>query len=862
MKKKYGFKTLIVLGILALSVYTLIPTIQVLSVPQDHDKSLNEQRRTIFKKENPEIASKAMALGLDLSGGTHMIVEVDNSKSLDAGESSDLLDRSLEIIRNRVDQFGLSEPIIRKSGSNRIVAELAGVNAEEARRLIGATALLEFKLLSEVSEFKTLLDRIDNFLKMEKTSSKNKKKGKIAVNKSKKKEDSQIEDLFGIDNKSQETGTEANTKETLDEFKKRPFGSLLVGLPNGTVGVNLKNEYKVQQILSRPEIKKLIPKRYQILWGKVTSILQTGDKIKPLFYLKSRAEMSGKYISDAGPGRNSTGQIDVSLTFKGKGSKEFSRITGANIGRRLAIVLDSVVYSAPEIQGKITQGRASITGLSDFKEAKLLATTLRAGSLPTKMDIVELRSVGPSLGSENISKGLTAAIWAFVLVVVFMLLYYFGSGLVANLALVFNLLIVGALLSMFHATLTLPGIAGIILTIGMAVDSNVIIFERIREELAQGRSVRNALEFGYKKAFSTIFDSNITTFGTALVLYNIGSGPIRGFGLTLMLGIGASMFTSLVVTRLVFELILNKLNVNTLSIGKGPKFLRQPKFTWMSKTKVFVFISITFIAVSFVYIIFVKGGFNWGVDFKGGQVYEVVFEQDIDRKEISQNLREKGIEAVVRSIGSQGEQKALITLNSKERILAEKIQEALGSQAKIVGQDFVGPRIGKGLQWSALKSFLMALVLIIIYIWVRFGRNGLGFGLAAVVALFHDILVTWAIFGLLDFEISLIFVAACLTIVGYSLNDTIVIFDRIRENTDLSGKQKYIVQINDSINQSLSRTIITTFTTLIVVVFLAIFGGDAVCNFAIAMIIGVVVGTYSSVGVASPFVLWWHNRKN
>jgi SecD/SecF fusion protein len=632
-------------------------------------------------------------------------------------------------------------------------------------------------------------------------------------------------------------------------------------MPSGGVGIQEDEVRIVKKLLNSREIRDLIPRRFHFLWGRDLETLRGGAKAREVYFLKRRAEMTGEYISDARVQRDQYGEIEVALSFKGRGPREFGRITGSNIKRKLAIVLDSVVYSAPVIQGKITQGRASITGIGDFSEAKLLATTLRAGSLPAPMEIVELRSVGPSLGRENINKGLNAAIYGLLLVVAFMLMYYLGSGSIAIGALVFNLIIIGAVLSMFHATLTLPGIAGIILTIGMAVDANVLIFERIREELRVGKSIRGAIDAGYKRAFTTIFDSNVTTFGTALILYNIGSGPIKGFGLTLMIGIAASMFTALFVTRLVFDLFTDRVDVKSLSIGRGFKFLIEPALRIIPQTRTFIIISSVVILGSFGYVSFVKG-FNWGIDFTGGNVYQIQCDETPNIDQIRDNVISKGIRnPKIRSIGTAGDNQILISIDKAQNdsLTRELIQESVG-QAEITGEESVGPRIGQELKWDAVKAAFLALILIVIYIWVRFGRNGLGFGLGAVAALFHDILVTWGIFGLLGRELSLTFVAAALTIVGYSLNDTIVVFDRVRENIEITGREGFAVKVNRAINQSLARTLITSVTTLFVISILAAMGGEGIKGFAIAMIIGVLVGTYSSMAVASPFVVWWASR--
>lgn len=885
MKQKHGFRILLCLGVLALSLYTIWPTYRVLSQPQDIDKPIADQRRANFIKENPNVASKAMQLGLDLAGGTHIVVEVDN-KGLTPEESEDVLNRSLEILRNRVDQYGLSEPIISKSGTNRVIAELAGLDAEAARRLIGSTALLEFKLLGEPEEFSSTLEQIDQYLK--------KQTGKAGNSDTAMKTDStaQLKSIFGEvvtpkDTSSQKiSGLGADTSKSdsntivsstdsgkdsglsakeqaklLEEIGSQPFSSYLVRSPGGGVGVRVENIFKLKKILNRPDVKNLMPKRYQFLWGKEEYEIEGGGKARELFFLKRRAEMTGEYVENAQVQRAPTGEVEVSLQFKGRGPKEFARITGANIQKRLAIVLDSVVYSAPTIQGKITQGQASITGIGDFEEAKLLATTLRAGSLPVPMQIVELRSVGPTMGQENIQKGLFAAILGFVLVVVFMVAYYLGSGLVSIVALVFNLVILMAVLSMAHATLTLPGIAGIILIIGMAVDANVIIFERIREELALGKTVRGAVDAGYKRAFTTIFDSNITTFGTALILYNIGSGPIKGFGLTLMIGIAASMFTALYVTRLIFDIYLDKVDVKSLSLGNGIKAFRNPKLSIIPRGKFFASISVAVIVITAILGI-TTHHYNWSIDFTGGHVYQVKFPNTPNTSQIKDQLSSAGVEGVnVRAIGVQSNNEILITTKQvgSDSLIHKKVASAIG-QGQIVGEENVGPRIGTELMWDAILSLGLAMILIILYIWFRFGKEGLGFGLGAVVALIHDVVITFTLFGMLGLELDLTFVAAILTIVGYSLNDTIVVFDRVREIIGISGSDKFADKFNTAINQSFARTTITSGTTLLTVLALAIFGGEGLQSFSWALLFGIVVGTYSSSFIAAPFSVWWHNR--
>ncbi|HEY8351219.1 MAG TPA: protein translocase subunit SecD, partial [Sphingomonadales bacterium] len=534
MKRDTGFRIALMAVILVLCGISIWPTVLVFSKDNNPELPLEERPREIYKRANPKIASKSLNLGLDLAGGTHIVVEIDRSR-LDESAGRDVLDRSLEIIRNRVDQYGLSEPIINKSGDNRIIASLAGMGAEDARKLIGATALLEFKLVAEPEEFRPLLDRIDALLAA---------RAKGGAVEAAPRRRSQTEDVFGrVVGREADSGAVDDSAGTASEAlagpadpESRPFSSKLVALGRD-IGVASADVEAVRRILLDREVQQIIPSRLQFLWARDEETLQGSNrKFRRLYLLKRRAEMTGATIADAtfqhAQGGLNAGELEVGLTFKGLGPKEFARITGANVGKQLAIVLDSVVYSAPVIQGRIPNGRASITGVGSVTEAKQLAVVLRAGALPAPMNIVELRSVGPTLGEENIRKGLTAALVCSVLVLLFMVAYYRTGGLIANLALIFNMLITVAVLSAFGATLTLPGIAGLALTLGMSVDANILIMERIRDELKLGRSLRAAVDAGYQKAFRAIFDSNITILGTAAILYYVGVGPIKGFGLT------------------------------------------------------------------------------------------------------------------------------------------------------------------------------------------------------------------------------------------------------------------------------------------------------------------------------------------
>ncbi len=872
MKRDTGLRSVILLAVLVLSAISLWPTIAVFSKSNDTNLPLEEREREIFKRENPKIASKSLNLGLDLAGGTHIIVEIDRSQ-LDEAASRDVLDRSLEIIRNRVDQYGLSEPVITRSGDNRIIASLAGMGAEDARRLIGATALLEFKLVAELDEFRPVLNRLDNFLARQ--------RGQGSAT-SAPRGTSEVESVFGrvvrddtaatLADPDAENGELADAflddTTAIDEFfdpEARPFSAMLVQVGRD-MGVAAENYERMRRLLQDREIQQLIPARYQFLWGRETERLEDGREVRRLYLLRRRAEMTGSTIADATfqhvQGGLQAGEIEVGLTFRGIGPNEFARVTGANIGRQLAIVLDSVVYSAPVIQGRIPHGRASITGIRSITEAKQLAVVLRAGALPAPMNIVELRSVGPTLGEENIRKGMYAALVALVLVALFMAVYYRGAGLIANAALVINMIVIFSVLSAFGATLTLPGLAGIALTIGMAVDANVLIFERIREELKAGKSARIAVDTGYRKALSAILDANITTFGTAAILYYIGVGPIKGFGLTLMIGLAASMYTALVVTRLLFDYRLRKPEVRDISIGNGLAWLDNADIKLIPGMRYYVGFALLIAAVTAGSL--ATRGVNLGIDFTGGHVYQVQFQESPDVEALRSSVAAAGFsQPRVQSFGPQSENRVLVYLQDVGGDTASlaAVREAV-APGFIESEDAVGASVGRDLRWAAIWSLLAATLLIIFYIWIRFGRNGLGFGIAAALESLAASIATIGFFSLSGMEVNLPFIAAVLTVIGYSLNDAVVIFDRIREQTNLTGtRDSFATRVGSAVNQCMSRSVITHVTTIFTLLTLVVLGGSSIRDFAGAMLVGITIGGIFTYAVACPFVVWWDSRR-
>ncbi len=556
MSRTVKWRGLLILVVILVSLYYLIPTFKLASLSR-------EEREALPPAELKELEEKAIKLGLDLQGGMHLVLEVDRSKVEEEADLKSLRDRAETIIRNRVDKFGVAEPIIQTEGEDRIVVQLAGLTDEErAKRLIGSTALLEFKLVREADEFRSLLSTIDDSLRTE------------------IREITMSEEAKEIEKELAEAAAEGDTTGLREELEQelQKGRSLLSMFTFRQVGsgtaiheqafVMEKDVPTVKKILTLAEEHHLIPPDVEILWDAESHMGPEGEE-RRVYLVDRKASITGKHVKRAivrwGLDRGNPNAPGISLDFSRVGRAIFSRVTGENVGRRLAIVLDGKVHSAPTISEKI-RGAASITGILELEDARALAITIEAGALPAPLKIIEERTVGPSLGADSIRRGVRAAIIGGIAVAIFMVLYYNLSGLLADLAVVLNLIIILAVLAGLGGTLTLPGIAGIILTIGMAVDANVLIFERIREELRVGKTVRTAIRDGYSRAFVTILDANITTLITAAVLYQFGTGPIRGFAVTLSIGILASMFTAIVVTRTIFDAVTGMRRVSKLSI--------------------------------------------------------------------------------------------------------------------------------------------------------------------------------------------------------------------------------------------------------------------------------------------------------
>ncbi len=870
MKKKiFGIREFVILAVLLLSCYTIWPSIQI------HTR-MGEAKKA-FIKENPKLAGKAVNFGLDLAGGTSITLEIDKT-ALKEDEIKDIQAQSLEIVRNRVDQFGLSEPQIAPSGDSRIVVELAGVDDSTAKSLVGSTAKLEFKILSENEKFTQVVGLVDNYLTHQTGTSDTVKTDSTAkdsaITAASADSLSDADLLVGSAAKAETVAKKDSAPaagavlDSLTGIGNTPLSQLYLSFGNGGF-VHQDNVEKVKRILANKTIQGLIPRDAGFVWGSgLETVKGSVVKGKRLYLLKRRAEMNGEDISDARPYRvgdgTNAGEVAVSLKFSGIGPKKFSAVTAANIGKQMAIVLDDQVISAPVIRDRIPNGEAQITGLDDMAEANRLAVVLRAGALKAPMNIIESRNIGATLGVDNIKSGFGSALLGLVACLIFMIGYYRLGGAVASVGMMFNVLITAAVLSVFNATLTLPGIAGFILSIAMSLDSNVIIFERIREEIRDGLKARAAVAKGYEKAFSAIFDSNLTTFLTALILYKIGTGSVKGFGLTLMIGIVSSMFSALTVTHAIFDFKLARQDANHLKLGSGVRAINEARFTVVPKTK--IFFSLSAVLIVFSLGLAIVKGFDFSIDFVGGQVYTVQFQDEKSHEaELAAAITAKGADDfTVRKVGSGSNNSYQISVRKSQDAAVKDavtgVHSANGQAADIIAMDTVGPTIGKELRFNAILSVFLACIMICLYIWFRFGKLGLGFGVGAVLGLVHDTILTVGMVSLFGLSVDGALIASILTMIGYSVNDTIVVFDRIRENVGTMGRANFGDTVDTSVSQSFSRTIITSMTTLFVCIILAVMGGSSIRDLGLVLAFGIITGTYSSIFICSPFVAWWAKR--
>ncbi len=694
------------------------------------------------------------------------------------------VNQSLEIIRNRIDQFGVAEPVILRQGENEIVVQLPGVkDPKRAMGLIGQTAQLEFKLVADDSGI-DLQKLIDQAIKA----------GQWKPGESRKKLNLALQSRLP-------KGTEVYFQRIVDKKTKK--------------------ERRVPILLKSP-------------------VLMTGEMVK-----NAQVRIGGSF-----------NEPYVSLDLTGRGGKIFGDITAKNVDKRLAIVLDDVVRSAPVIREKILGGKAQISGSFTHAEATDLAIVLRVGALPAPVEIIQNLTVGASLGQDSINKGLTSGLFGALMVLVFMVIYYRLSGIIADLSLVLNIFFLFAGLAMLGATLTLPGIAGIILSIGMAVDANVLVFERMREEFELGKSVKAGIDAGYNKAFWSIVDSQVTTLITAMALFLFGTGPIKGFAITLSLGIIFNLFAVLFCSRLVYDIMYR---ARMLKEIKFLRFVKKPNFDFMKVRNIAFTVSAILVLmglVSFAEIL--RGDANLGVDFSGGALLQYKAEKPFQLDQVRADFKHEGFPSIdLQQV--TGENRLIVKIKKSEETVGHLADVITGVLTKneadkgftLESQSEIGSSVSAALRNKAIQAIAISLVGVLIYLAIRFD---ISFGLAAAAATFHDVLAVLGICWLMHKEITLLLVTALLTLAGYSLNDSVVIFDRIRENRQKEPDADFFTIINTSINQVLGRSIVTSLTTALVLVALFFFGGSAIHTFSFALLIGIIIGTYSSVFIASPLL--------
>ncbi len=596
-----------------------------------------------------------------------------------------------------------------------------------------------------------------------------------------------------------------------------------------------------------------------------TSRLQPGQPPqKDYFFVEIRPQMDGRGISDARPNRNQFGQREIMMSFNQEGAQRFAEVTGANIGRQLAVVLDDKLYCAPTINTAIPGGSAVITGQFSEEECKNISDALVSGSFPFKIKVDAVFDTDPKLGADNVANGVWVGVIALIAVALFMAAYYLRAGLVAVVALIVNVVLILGAMAAFDCTLTLPGIAGIVLTIGMAVDANVLVFERIREELASGKNLSSAVQLGFSRAYSAVLDANLTTLITSVILLYIGTGPIKGFAVTLSIGILTSLFTALFLSRLIFDYMDRFCHFTGLKMCQA---FHNPHFNFVRTFKPALMISCV-LAVLSIAVVFVRGRDCLSVDFLGGTMMTFSYDQMVSLDAVTKTLKANGIEAVVtyKSNSAAADSRQLEILM---RDPDSAVQDPLATVSELLNRTYpelklnngnettVGGLIGKEFSRTAILALILATIGIGVYVTLRYEFS---YAMASSAALAHDVIIVTGIFLATGREISLSVVAALLTVIGYSMNDKVVVFDRIRENVNLGVPGTYNDIISLSLNQTLNRTLLTSLTTLVVVVVLYIWGGVAINDFVFVMLLGIIVGTYSSIYVATPIISIWHKR--
>ena len=810
-----------------------------------------------------------------------------------ADEVEDAIARSFNILRSRIDRFGVTQPNIQRlETAGRILVELPGIKEpERARKLLQSTAQLEFWETYEYNELFQAFELANTYLRGIKSDADSIDNNAIVTEVVSADEDidnneesTLLTDVLAEDSLSSDS---SDVALSFEEFAAdNPLYAVLYPNvdqqsgqlnPGPVVGIcAVKDTAQLNRYLNDKSIIKLFP--LDVVFSYTVKPYDPDEKYVQLVALKSNrggtSSMEGDVVTDA---NEAFGQFsstaEVSMEMNAEGAKQWKRLTADNIGKSVAIVLDGYVYSYPTVQAEIAGGRSSITGDFTLDEAKDLANILKSGKLPAPARIIEEAIVGPSLGQEAINSGLSSFIFALILVLIYIWFYYSHAGLAANIALIINIFFIFGVLSSLGAVLTLPGIAGIILTIGMSIDANVLIYERIREEIKNGKGLKLAINDGYNSAYSSIIDANVTTLLTGIILYTFGTGPIKGFATTLVIGILTSLFAAIFITRLFVSARLSKGKTIAFASKLTDGAFKNINIDFIAKRKRFYVFSSILILLGIGSL--ATKGLNYGVDFVGGRTYVVRFDEAVDNEKLRSALTKVFVDVdglaytpQVKTFGNENQVKIttsfMIENNEIETdvIVESKLSEGLetvSANYEVMSSQKVGPTIADDIKDAALWSVIFSLVVIFLYILVRFRKWQ--FSLGAVLAAFHDVLIVLSIFsifyGLLPFslEIDQAFIAAILTIIGYSLNDTVVVFDRVREYLRNNKKKEVHDIINAALNSTLSRTINTSLTTFFVLLVIFIFGGEVIRGFMFALMVGVLIGTYSSLFIASPIML-------
>ena len=790
------------------------------------------------------------------------------------GEAESAISNSFNVLRNRIDRFGVTQPNIQKLGnSGRILVELPGVKEpERVRKLLQGTASLEFWATYDNAEVEGYLMEANALL------------AELLATEEEAVAETEAADTDVLAQELQQNEADADAEMA----KQNPLFSVLQ--PSGARGnacigyAHYADTAKINKYLSMPQVRGIFPPEFKPMWS-VKGSKWAGENIFELVAIKAtsrdgKAPLDGGAVTDARVQYGNNGNPEVSMSMNAEGANTWARMTKDNIGRQIAIVLDGMVYSYPTVQNEITGGSSQITGDFTVEESEDLANVLKSGKLPAPATIIQEQVVGPSLGAESINAGLISFVIAFLLVLIYMVLFYQGAGLVADIALLVNVLFLFGTLVSFGAVLTLPGIAGLVLTLGMAVDANVIIYERVKEELRAGKGLGKAVADGYSNAYSAIIDGQITTLLTGIVLFVFGSGPVQGFATTLIIGIITSILTSVFITRIIIDDRLVKGKNITFDNNLTRNFLQNTHVDFLGKKKIAYIVSGTIIVLSLVSM-FTKG-FTYGVDFTGGRTYVVRFDKNVTAEEVRAAAIDEFDGAVeVKQFGGDSQMKVttqyLVEDESTDAdaqvenklynalkgffaadLTFEEFTSTLDNPNGIISSDKVGPTIANDITRNAIIAVIIALFVIFAYIAVRF--KGWTWGLGGVTGLAHTSLIVIGFFsifsGILPFSLDIdqTFIAAILTIIGYAINDTVVIFDRIREYKELHPKADFRQNVNEALNSTLSRTMNTSLTTLVTMLAIAIFGGEVIRGLAVALIVGIVVGTYASIFIATPIM--------